>query len=191
MFAALSICKLNAQQTFSIEQYSDHIVNHRVLPSDVNKIIDENNSFDPFIGIWSGELNGIDYQFYISKTSESDEFYDQFEYLEVRYLISDGAAILSDTRQEDSDEISIFLNYMPNITTSHFKVIDGDDCNSDMTGAFHLVGSPSTGPVLGTVFNEMEVAFQEIPDLFIENRCPNGPTANQFPKDVIFTLTKQ
>lgn len=136
-------------------------------------------------------MNGLAYNFYISKFSESDDIYDEFESLEVRYLITQGQTIVVDTRQELSLETSMFLFTMPNKQTAHFSVIDEDRCNGEMTGAFHLVSSPSMGSVLGEVFNEMQVAFQEIPGFFVESWCPNGPTPNQFPKDVIFTLTKQ
>gem|GEM_PF-3508932 len=187
----LSFFKMNAQQTLSVEEYHDYVYNHRDLPSTVTRIIDSNNTFDKFIGSWGGSLNGLDYYFYVSKFSDSDDIYDEYESLEVRYLITQGSTIIADTRQELSLETSMFLFTMPNTQTAHFSVIDEDRCNGEMIGAFHLVGSPSSGSVLGEVFNEMQVAFSEVPGFFVENWCPNGPTPNQFPKDVIITLTKQ
>ena len=182
---------LYAQKTLNIEQYNNHITNQIPIPFSVFRIIDSNNIFEPFIGTWSGTHDGLGYKFLISKVSESDEDFEDFEYMEIRYVVKQGAILLADTRQEESESISVFLDRMPNNLKADFFVTDDDKCNNDLVGTFKLIAQQSGALTRNPIYDKIEVTFYEEPSFLLENLCPNGSTSNRFPSKVLINLTKE
>lgn len=182
-----------AQQTLSIEQYNSYITNLRDIPSSVTRVIDSNNSFEPFLGTWTGTYDNINYEFIISEVSESDSGFEEFESMVIRFVARRGSSILADTRQEENESISVFLDRMSSSKKAHFMVIDNDPCNSELIGRFKLIPENSAYPTVDPNPRnyKIEVVFYKVPDLFVVDWCPNGVTPDQFPSEVLINLTKQ
>lgn len=179
-----------AQMTMNVETYFNYIDLGREIPDDLSRVIDENNVYDPFIGSWTGQSGGQEFTFFISRNSESDPFFDEFEYLEIRYLITEGSNIIADTRLQSSENILIYLSRMSSITNAQFQISDNDKCNNDMIGMFKLIPEVANTPVLVTTYNKINVLFVAKPGIMVEDWCPNGQTEDQFPNNMNIVLDK-
>jgi hypothetical protein len=181
IIAVLSCTWATAQNTISLEQASTMLRNNQKFDDNVTAVLDLNNTFDPFIGVWQSSYNGKQITLTIFKETRVFGRVTRENLYAYQKIIDNNGNILYDDTQTVRG--SIFSDdLMSGTVTGYF--IDDNECSLKMHAYFTLLRDMSSGTA------RLGVEFYDGHGTINGNACPNGPVPTIHPDGTMFEATR-
>jgi len=177
-------------QNIPVEDFLDHYDSEDGLPDNIQNVLDINNVFDNFVGVWVGTAtlpNGItpiSYELHIEEYQSTTFVGRQVDELRVRYKIGNEPFILADTTTlPDDDSLILLPRFFLANKKSYQLRYQGFNSNCGQFGDIIL-----TTRANGT---ELHLFYVRGRDLVSPDDCPSENYSQVFPEEVAITLTRQ
>ncbi|AZQ42931.1 hypothetical protein [Nonlabens ponticola] len=102
------VITISFSQTLTVEDYGEILSDsNRLVPANIQKIVDSNNSLDVFVGHWSAVHSRKKFDVFISKNTINNGIFDEIDALILDYRIRDeNDNLIIDTRQTGNAVLS-------------------------------------------------------------------------------------